>query len=267
MTAFDDLGLARIRQHLTRLDAGALTLYKPNCFERRLAARLRARSVSTVAEYAGLLDREPQEAERLVSALAIGVTGFFRNPESWRRLAALLAARDAGLGPFRAWSAGCATGEEAYSMALLLGQLESAGAGGVIGWEVRATDLDERSLAVAREGAYSGRAALDIREVVDLPVELSEDRVQVSPAIRSRVHFAREDLLSGGAVGQYDLILCRNVLISFGDEGQARIAGILARALRPGGLLMLGKAEFAARDPVQELELLDGRERIYRRAA
>jgi len=267
MTALDDGGLARIRQHLTRLDAAALALYKPTCFERRLAARLRARSVATVAEYVGLLDREPEEIERLVSALAIGVTGFFRNPPAWRRLAALLETRDFSAVPFRAWSAGCATGEEAFSIALLLDRLERAGVGAVAGWEVHATDLDERSLAVAREGVYPARAAAEIREAVDLPLDVAGGQYLVDGAIRRRVRFRREDLLSGFGPDRYDLVVCRNVLISFGDEGQARIARALARALRPGGLLMLGKAEFAARDPVSELELLDGRERIYRRAS
>jgi len=264
---YDDPGITRIRHHLTRLDAAALLLYKDTCFERRLASRLRARAVETISEYAGLLDRDPDEGERLVSALAIGVTSFFRNPPAWRRLAALLEAREPGGGSFRAWSAGCATGEEAFSIALMLDSLERAGIAALGGWEVDTTDLDARSLSVARQGAYPARAALEIQEAIDVPIAVADGRLQVDAAVRRRVRFHREDITTGSAVGRYDLVVCRNVLISFGGEGQARIAAIVARALRPGGLLMLGKAEFAARDPAADLELVDSRERIYRRAA
>jgi two-component system CheB/CheR fusion protein len=197
----------------------------------------------------------------------VGVTSFFRNPQAWRRLAELLASRPRPAAPFRAWSAGCATGEEAYSLALLLASLEARGVASIEGWAVLGSDLDERSLAVAKNGAYSPRAASEIAAVLPgFSGDVSADRFQVDPRIAARVRFEREDLAYSGRVASADLVLCRNVLIYFGETGQTRVLESLVRAIRPGGWLMLGKAELAAHS-VTAIAPLDSRERIYRRVA
>lgn len=264
MTLRDDPAFARVALHLERLGAGALALYREPCLERRLASRLRARGQSRLADYAGLLDADQDERRRLLSALAIGVTGFFRNPSMWRRLGALLRARPAAE-PIGAWSAGCATGEEAYSLAMLLAGRDGAAGGAAGDWWIEATDLDERSLAIARAARYPGGVVRDIEAVVAARGRLSAEGFEVAPALRERVRFRREDLTAPGARGPYDLVLCRNVLIYFGTEGQARVLAALTGALAPGGLLVLGRAELAARDVMPDLEVVDGRERIYRR--
>jgi chemotaxis methyl-accepting protein methylase len=266
VTAIAPSEFDRLSVYLSELGAPAVAWYKTPCFERRLATRLRSRGCS-VADYLGILDREPAERERLLSALVVGVTSFFRNPPAWLRLAELLAARPRGTAPFRAWSAGCATGEEAYSLAMLLASLEAKGVASVEGWQVLGSDVDERGLAVARNGAYSPRAAKDIAAVLPVhPGEVSADRFQVDPSIAARVRFEREDLAYSGRVASADLVLCRNVLIYFGETGQARVLESLVRAIRPGGWLMLGKAELAAHS-ISAIGPLDSRERIYRRVA
>jgi chemotaxis methyl-accepting protein methylase len=265
IAATADSGLARVHAHLAEMGLGALSLYKEPCFGRRLAIRLRACGDATVEAYADRLDQEPAERERLVAALSIGVTAFFRNPEAWRRLAAAIDAA----GPmerFHAWSAGCSTGEEAYSAGLLIRRLAERGTLG--DWRVVATDIDQRSLATAREGRYPRRDLAAIEAVVG-PIEAAVDdrTVQFPAALRSRIAFRRADLTRRGPVGQFDLVSCRNVLIYFGPAGQEQVVANLVQALRPGGLLMLGKAELAAGAASAGLEVVDRRERIYRRVA
>lgn len=265
MTLRDDPAFGRVTRHLEQLGAGAIALYRDPCLERRLASRLRA-SGRSLADYAGLLDTDHEERRRLLSALAIGVTSFFRNPTVWRRLLELLRAAPAR-GPVAAWSAGCATGEEAYSVAMLLAWV--AGAPGSLPgeWRIDATDLDERSLAVAREGRYPARVLPEIEAVGPPLGARAADRFEVAPFLRARVQFLQDDVTAPGQRGPYDLVVCRNVLIYFGAEGQQRALASLTRSLAPGGLLLLGRTELAARDVGPLLELVDGRARIYRRVA
>ncbi|MFN0177354.1 MAG: CheR family methyltransferase [Gemmatimonadales bacterium] len=258
-------GIARVHAHLATMGLEALSLYKEPCFGRRLASRLRACGDATVEAYADRLDQEPAERERLVAALSIGVTAFFRNPEAWRRLAAAIDAAGP-MARFHAWSAGCSTGEEAYSIALLIHRLAERGTLG--DWRVVATDLDQRALATAREGRYPRRDLAAIEAVVG-PIEAAvDDRSILLPvALRGRIVFRRADLTRPGPVGQFDLVSCRNVLIYFGTAGQEQVVANLVRSLRLGGLLMLGKAELAAGAASAGLEVVDRRERIYRRVA
>ncbi|MGE0441634.1 MAG: protein-glutamate O-methyltransferase CheR [Gemmatimonadales bacterium] len=262
MTAATETALDRIHRRLADAGAGSLTRFKSGYFERRLRTRFRARAVADPEAYADLLDTDPDESRRLVSALAIGVTGFFRNPSAWRRLGELVAAE--GRGGLRAWSAGCATGEEAWSLGLLLDGIPSLGGQ----WTVQATDLDDRSLAVARGGDYPARVRPDIEAVRDPGIEAAEpDRYRVPAALRERVRFARADLCAAPPAAELDLVLCRNVLIYFTADAQERILEGLLSSLRVGGLLMLGKAELAGFAFLPRLEIADRAERLYRRIA
>ena len=264
MTGTIDQGIERIRRHLTAIGAQSLTLFKGPYFERRLKSRWRACSVADAAGYADVLDRDPDERRRLLSALALGVTGFFRNPSAWIRLRELI--KGVPGRPFRAWSAGCATGEETWSVAMLLA--DRAAAGGLGEWLVLGTDLDDRSLAIARRGEYSERAAAEIDAVLpDRRCSVADRRLVVDNALRPRVEFRRADLTGSPGPVEFDLVLCRNVLIYFTTEAQARVMKVLLDTLAVGGLLMLGKAELAAAEVAARLHLVDRRERIYRRAA
>lgn len=265
MTA-TDWDLDRVRRHLAANGAASLCRFKARYLERRLQSRCRHRGAADLSAYADLLDQDPEEVGRLVSAVALGVTSFFRNPSAWRRLASLLASAAPAGQPCRAWSAGCATGEEAWSLALLLeDQLRG---GRVSGWEVDATDLDPRNLAVARHGEYSDRARADIEAVLaGAPDSEPPGRFVVPEVLRRSVRFAMTDLTVPTARGPYDVVLCRNVLMYFEAETQRDVMDVVLSAVRPGGLLMLGKAELAGFDLFPRLESVDRPERIYRRAA
>jgi chemotaxis protein methyltransferase CheR len=243
--------------------------YKPNCLRRRLAVRMRARGVHTYPEYARVLQADASEYERLLDALTINVTKFFRNREAWDALAArfLPEAWDAQHGALRCWTAGCATGEEAYTLAILLLEHARRTGGNADRSAVDATDLDPSVLARAREGRYRAVAFDETpADLVDRYFTREEERAVGAP-VRALVRFAQHDLLRDAPPRPpYDVITCRNVVIYFGRPNQERLYHVFADALRPGGILMLGKVEtLVGTDVRARFRLEDTRERIYRR--
>jgi chemotaxis methyl-accepting protein methylase len=241
--------------------------YKPSCLRRRLAVRMRARGVHTYAAYAEVLRRDAAEYDRLLDALTINVTKFFRNRETWEVLAAtFLPALWAERGGVRCWSAGCASGEEPYSVAMLL--LEHArGAGAdAAACLVDATDLDPTALARARVGEYRAAALEETPRALVSRYFEGAGPWRVAPQVRDLVRWHRHDLLRDPPpAAPYDLITCRNVVIYFERPNQERLYHAFADALRPGGVLVLGKVETLVGAVRDRFRLEDVRERIYRR--
>jgi chemotaxis protein methyltransferase CheR len=199
------------------------------------AARELGRSpLALVAEVAA--GRE--EASRvLLEHASIGETSFWRHPEGLVALARRLARR---AGPIEVWSAGCATGEEPYSMALAL--LEAGR--GRAGDRILGTDLSERALAHARSGRFQARALRRLPESLAARwLHPTEAGVHLDDRAAALVTFQRHNLLEAPPGGPFDAILCRNVLIYFEQEEAVATLGRLAAALRPGGLLLLGPVE------------------------
>lgn len=248
----------------------ALTMYKDKCLRRRLAVRMRACGVQTMADYAGILRKAPEEVERFLQTLTINVTQFFRNPEAWDSLESVLRAR-VQAAPLRCWSAGCATGEEAWTMVMLLADL---GEGGGDEWASRcrvdATDVDPEVLERARAGIYSEQ-----NFGVPIPdrarrhvVSAGPDLVAIRPALRNRVRFVRHDLgVDPPPDPPYDLIVCRNVVIYFGRDIQEALYQKFVDALAPGGVLLLGKVEGLVGPASRRMITVDARSRLYRRVA
>lgn len=268
-----DFGLGEVIRQLARRGAGGFEWYKESCLLRRVEVRMRARGIATLGSYATLLVDEPGEMEHLVRSLSVRVTGFFRNPETWRRLAELLASERVGAaGRLTAWSMGCSTGEEAWSLAMLL-LAHSRRSGGVPppdAIRVLASDVDAQALGVAEAGRYSAAAATAaIREVLDQSYgTVTQDRFEVGSETRALVRFRRDDLTeSVTRPGWHDLVACRNVLIFLGREGQRRVLAAACQALRPGGLLLLGRTESLISLPQAELVPADITHRIYRKVS
>lgn len=264
-----DPGLARVVRHLEGLGGPPLGDYKDRCLRRRLAVRMRACGVESLVAYADLLAQSATETDRLLQALTINVTQFFRNPEVWDRLESLLRpVVRARQGAVRIWSAGCASGEEAYSLALLACQL------GIeeVGVQARppvidATDIDVASLERARSGRYPTRAVPPGGRLTRLLVP-EGDEVQVPEGIRRTVRVRHHDMLrEPPPAPPYDLVLCRNVIIYFGRDAQDRLLDQFTAALHPDGLLMLGRVETVLGPARARLELLHPRDRIYRRVS
>jgi chemotaxis methyl-accepting protein methylase len=268
--AADAAQLAALVAQIVQTRGMDCSAYKESCLRRRLAVRMRARGVHSFEDYARVLERDGAEYDRLVDALTINVTKFYRNRETWDVLAARLlpALWDVRAGAVRCWSAGCATGEEPYTLAILL--LEAARARRrAVPAEARvdATDLDPGALAKAEAGVYRAAA------FEELPAELAEryfspgEPRTVLAAVRDHVRFRRHDLLrEPPPAPPYDLILCRNVVIYFDRSTQERLFDAFADALVPDGCLVLGKVETLFGAARGRFRLDDARERIYRRA-
>jgi chemotaxis protein methyltransferase CheR len=176
----------------------------------------------------------------LAEMLTINVSEFFRNPEAWETLAhEVLRPRLAVGESFRAWSAGCSTGQEPYSLAILLRELAPATPARIL-----ATDVDAAALAVAARGRYEPAQMSGLsparRERAFLH---QEGGWVVRPEIRALVTFRRHDLLTDPAPTGFDLVLCRNVVIYFAEEAKEALYSRLAAALRPGGVLFIGATE------------------------
>jgi two-component system CheB/CheR fusion protein len=223
------------------------TGYKRTSLRRLVARRMQAAGVEDVREYLDQLEVNPVEVRALFDSLLINVTAFFRDPGVWNALRdelvpALLERLPAGA-PVRAWSAACATGEEAYSLAILLHEVmgDEAFRARV---KIYATDVDEPALAVARAGRYSPKVLEALTEEQRTSYFTVEDGLHVFRAdLRQSIIFGRHDLLSDAPISRVSLLVCRNVLMYFTTETQARILERFAFALHEQGVLVLGKAE------------------------
>lgn len=260
--------LAALLAQITGARGLACDGYKPNCLRRRLAVRMRARGVHTYEAYAELLRSDAGEYDRLLDALTINVTKFFRNREAWDTLAARFLPElwTAGRGAVRCWSAGCASGEEPYTVAILLLEHARATGGGADRCTVDATDLDPTVLARARAATYRATALDETPDILRQRYFTGSDPWAVGPDVRARVRFLGHDLLrEPPPAAPYDLITCRNVVIYFERPNQERLYHAFADALRPGGVLLLGKVETLVGTVRERFRLENIRERIYRR--
>lgn len=248
-----------------------LSSYKPSFLERRLAVRLRARGCPDLAAYGRLLRQDSAEYNALLNALSINLTRFFRDPSTFQaleeRFLPELLRRQAGVRRLRAWSAGCAAGEEPYSLAILV----CAALGPALPqWrvEILGSDVDDKALQRARAGQYDSTVLRDLppryQEWVERYFSPGPQRT-LAEAVRSLVTFQQHDLTRDPLPQDLDLLLCRNVLIYFEREQQDRLYGRFFEALRPEGLLVLGKTEILPLSWGQSFAAVDLREHIYRR--
>lgn len=244
--------------------------YKDQCLRRRIAVRMRARGVSTYAEYVGVLDRDRQELDRLVDALTINVTKLFRNWDVYARIAehVVPALWDAPRPAVRVWSAGCSSGDEAYSVAALFHQYaESTRTSQDFDrLHVLGTDIDRASLAAAERGEFDEADFAETPDGMRSRYFSTEPPHRIVSDIRSVVRFERRDLLSDPPPEQpQDLVVCRNVLIYFGRAAQERVFSVLHESLALHGYLVLGRVEALIGAARGKFIAVDARERIYRK--
>jgi len=242
--------------------------YKERPLKRRLAVRLRACQLSTYQEYAQRLVQDKSEYPKLLDALTINVTNFYRNPETFKAVSSLvlpsLLAQPEQSRPLTIWSAGCSSGEEPYSLAILW--REFAGRIGVNRTcRIIATDIDQQSMEKARRGIY------DHNSMNEMPPELIKKYFDVSSKyfiltedIKRMVEYQRFDLLEPSPFSGLDLIFCRNVLIYFSRQAQEYIFDSFKKSLRPGGFLVLGKVETLFGQAKEYFTTFELKERIYK---
>ncbi|MBF6178512.1 CheR family methyltransferase [Nocardia otitidiscaviarum] len=242
--------------------------YRRSALVRRIDTRLRAVGVEDYADYRDMLESSAEEFTRLFDAVLGKATSCFRDPRAWQYLRSdvipeLLAAREPGE-ELRVWSAGCSSGQEAYSLAIAFAE--------AIGIEqcvervkIYGTDVDEAALLAARAGTYGGRAlaslSTDLRERY---FDRSGADYVFRPDLRRRVIFGRHDITRDAPISRLDLLVCRNVLLYFPAETQSQILDRFSFAVRAGGYLFLGKAESLRADD-HRFEPVQVRHQMYRR--
>jgi two-component system, chemotaxis family, CheB/CheR fusion protein len=242
-----DPGFEALLGFLKRTRGLDLTAYKRTSLERRFTRRMETIGCPSFGDYLDHLEVHPDEYELLFETLLINVTEFFRDPPAWEHLRdailpGLLAAKpDAE--PVRVWSAGCASGQEAYTIAMVVAE-----ALGLEDYRARvkiyATDVDEDALASARAAVYTAK------EIESVPSELrrryferTDQRWAFRKDLRRTVIFGRNNLIQDAPISRLDILICRNTLMYFTAETQARILRHFHFALRAEGVLMLGKSE------------------------
>jgi two-component system CheB/CheR fusion protein len=224
--------------------------YKRPTILRRLQRRMATTGTLDLPDYLRYLEQHPEEYSRLIASFLIHVTEFFRDPELFAALSEqvlpeLIAhAEEQGIDhELRVWSAGCATGEEAYSLAMLVAEALGEQLP-LFTVQIFATDVDDEAVAFARRGVYTAAALADVpQELRSRYFTQLDGGYEVTPQLRSLVIFGQHDLGQRAPFPHIDLVLCRNVLIYFTAELQQRALQLFAFALRDGGYLALGKAE------------------------
>ncbi|MQX38257.1 diguanylate cyclase [Roseospira navarrensis] len=242
--------------------------YKDAMIGRRVQRRMGLKGLRTVAEYQDLVRRDPREVAALAHDLLINVTSFFRDPQAWEELrerviAPLVAERDPDR-PIRAWVAGCATGEEAYTLAMLL--MEAAETARTsVSVRVFATDASEDALAVGRNGLYPASVIETLSPArIDRFFSPEGDAFRVRPILRDAITFAPQNLLRDPPFSRMDVVVCRNVLIYLKPDIQRKLLALFQFALSEGGSLFLGSVE-TAQGPEDGFETISKRWRIHRR--
>jgi len=243
--------------------------YKTTTLERRVRRRMQQVGAATYEEYLQHIGRNQGETVKLLDTVLINVTRFFRDVEAWDSLAEhvlpiMFKSRPPG-SSFRVWCAGCASGEEPYSVAILLCELLGPR---VKDYEIKiyATDNDESALNTARRAEYSPEALRGMRPELKAKYFKGDKVMRVARDVRRMIIFGRSNLLTDAPISHVDLLLCRNVLIYFDVPAQMHILCRLKYALNDGGILFLGKSESQLKRN-SELMPIDPRWRIFQRGS
>jgi two-component system, chemotaxis family, CheB/CheR fusion protein len=241
--------------------------YKENTILRRIQRRMSIHKIEDSGQYVQYLEKNSQEVKSLFKELLIGVTSFFRDPEAFDSLKnkalPLLFEERAGASPLRMWVPGCATGEEAYSVAIaireFLGRLDRA-----YPVQIFATDIDENAIEKARTGLYPGNIASDVGpERLQRFFERVDDSYQINRRIREMLVFAAQSVTKDPPFTKLDLICCRNLLIYLDSDMQKKLLPLFHYSLNPGGILFLGSSETVG-ESAKLFSILDNKWKIYK---
>lgn len=242
--------------------------YKHSTLRRQIQRRMATRNIWSIEEYLALLSSDSQENQALSQNLLVSVTAFFRNPEAFTALAnplRLLIARLNPDDPFRVWVPGCATGEEAYSIAMTISEVMDHPSNLQQRLKIFATDLDEHSLAIGRRGSYPLSAAKNIPErLIERFITVKTNEIEINKDLRSCLVFARHNIGEEPPFPNIDLISFRNTLIYFNAPLQERVLDVFSFSLQPGSLLFLGSSESLGRR--SGFTLVNPLHRIYERS-
>ncbi|MCI3920288.1 protein-glutamate O-methyltransferase CheR [Paenibacillus sp. TRM 82003] len=233
----DFAGFVRSFKQLTGID---LSQYKEAQMKRRLTTLRQRRGYESFAPYMQAVSKDQALLAELLDRMTINVSEFWRNPNRWEVLESKFVPQlFEHSRRIKCWSAACSTGEEPYSLAMILARRGSLGDAKLI-----ATDIDDNALAKAKLGVYHERSLKDVpKHYVDAYFTRHGESFQVSDELKRGITFAKGNLLTDEFESGFDLIICRNVMIYFTEEAKALLYHKFANALRPGGILFVGSTE------------------------
>ncbi|MYV93711.1 CheR family methyltransferase [Streptomyces sp. SID1034] len=263
-----DQGLEDLLRFIRDARGFDFTGYKRSTLSRRIRKRMGDAGVHDYADYRDLLETDADEFRTLFNTILINVTSVFRDPEAWalleREVVPEVIANVPPEDEIRVWSAGCSSGEEAYTLAIMFA--EALGVDESLNRvKIYATDVDEEALRQARSGLYSAKSLDSLpAEMRDKYFEPSGTQFLFRPDLRRRVIFGRHDITRDAPISRLDLLVCRNTLMYFNVEAQSQIIDRFHFALSESGFLFLGKAEMLLNDG-DRFEAVSIRQRIFRR--
>lgn len=247
----------------------ATSHYNDSYLKRRIKSRMRRTRTSSYSAYYELVRDNTEEQEALLDSFSINVTGFFRNPDVWKGIQSVLhRLADEGITELRAWSAACADGREPYSLSMLAADDARIDHTSL---SILATDINEQSLETARNGIYQNTRTVNIDEQLEFLsnyhsyVDRQGDQFKIRAPIKRPISFEHHDLINDGPKSGFDLIMCRNLFIYIDNEYKRPVLATIAKSLRPGGYLVIGKAETIPPRLQSAFSVVDGRLRIYQR--
>ncbi len=255
-----------IKSLVKRLKGIDITGYKDDFLMRRVRARMLALGITSIESYIRYLKNNPSEIDKLLDALSINVSEFFRDPWVWDKVRKILEQLIRSKSIVRIWSAGCSRGEEPYTISIIVHEI----LGSVNGFKkvtIYATDIDKEAIKEAMEGVYSLSALKNVPkhllykyfEKIDLT------KYKVKDSVKSIVKFRQHDLIKDPPLLFMDIVFCRNVLIYFNKELQSKVIRKFYKSLNSRGYLVLGISEYLPEDLRGLFEVYDLRSRIFRK--
>ncbi|HVP95927.1 protein-glutamate O-methyltransferase CheR [Methanoregula sp.] len=267
MTPEKDDGFGALKRYIEQNLKIQCSNYKEDYIKRRLLSRMRSTNTSAYDEYLKYLREHEPEHDVLRKALTINVTEFFRDTDVYDLIRKeIFPALFKGRKTIRIWCAGCSTGEEPYSLAMILSDMMAADKS--ISGQIFATDIDEVVLKKAKDGIYSEKSMGKLSETQMHRhfTKLADGTYQVKPHLQSLIRFRPHDLMSGQPISRFlDMISCRNVTIYFTEKQKDELAKTFYTALVPGGYYVMGKTEYLGREVEGLFIPVNSIQKIYRK--
>ena len=237
----EDLEFERFIEKIHKKSGLDLSQYKRKQMERRIRSLMKSNNIDNLEDYFLLLDRSKEHYDKFTDHLTINVSEFFRNIAQWDYLRNTIVPRlVANTDSLKVWSAGCSTGEEPYTLAIMLSET----LGATKKFSIHATDLDREVLRKANLGIYNERALANVdNKLIDKYLEKNGTTFVVKDILKKHINFRQHNLLKDSFETNYDLILCRNVVIYFTEETKFELYKRFNTSLKTGGVFFTGNTE------------------------
>jgi chemotaxis methyl-accepting protein methylase len=269
----DDQAYDLIRRYLLKGRGFDLSGYSQSFISRSIRKRIGRRGCGTALEYVGLLRRDDEEVNELILALSVNVTDFFRDDDAFTALSSLVIRPlvsqkvEQGWSALRIWSAGCATGQETYTIAICVAEeLRKLRPESDLVVRIIGTDLSKKALGYAQRGLYTPDQVKGVpRRILSEYFSATDSGHEIVPLIKRDVKFSEGNLLNRPEKKFFDVVVCRNVVIYFSRPMHDKVITNFHLALKSGGYLMLGRTETLLGSPRRLFEAVDHENRIFRK--